>query len=920
MATLPVTITDKEGNVRVEDGSGNVISSTPAKKKTSGGTTVTTSSSVQGTSVGVQIDPKTGKRTTITKSFSSSTPEVTRKVSGEAASAPPSSAPQVVGLPEGAERVGESRIRYKGLTYNEDVFYSMLEGGQSVGVQDAPNKEEIVYKSKLSSIIQDEQGAYNPATGEITLFAPKGSSAYGYISGVLMDTPKDWKAREVRDGVFVIEELGYTEMRLGHFDIPVNEGTVSAPPSKQVDLGPIISTPLPRSSGRGGGSVSSIRQKESEINQFIDDSVLGGLKTATAEMGGFLEKDTIVTRMIAEKEPIKGVAIIKPFIQNTVASFGAMPAETSKLVLTTGLKLSEADIFNYRPSWAPNNYARKQAGLQVIQEDVGAVGIFAGAQILSFGGELRKDPIAASAGFAYWGVTEAAPMVVAGAAWMGGLEGAGRIIGGRLKPTISTQDVNVVQAQWSADGKYYTMGRTYAEVTAKTPLSSQTAYYSGSFNQVAFSGVDDVTGALGKTWTAQTIGDTRGVIQMGKNLYPVGSQYAISPQVTIPASYTPGSTFGLGGAVFSTPGTAVPEMTFYRSVSGTIIGTGEGAKATIWAGAMTQADDLARLFPVEGVSSFRSFGYSTGYTTGPTQGISYTWKPPLMEGPSVGVMAGEGAGGASVGGGGAAQLVLRETVGGPIAIPRSLTQGMTGLASSAATVQSAAMGGQIGRSLGQLMGNLGSVATLGGMATKTKTVGVVPPQAQVITQPPETVFPLAEKVKLRSPQVISPKAESAPMLALLPIDNLMNTPRTGTPTTTKTGIRTDLVPGLRTTPDLTPDLGTPQITIPITVPMTGIGGGGGSSKTPPPFIPEEVVPPFGGDFGLAGFPDFGGGMRGGGRQPKGYTPSLGGILLGATTPSAPSGMLSGLEIRGVVTPGGGRKRKKRQSNFLEAIL
>ena len=120
--------------------------------------------------------------------------------------------------------------------------------------------------------------------------------------------------------------------------------------------------------------------------------------------------------------------------------------------------------------------------------------------------------------------------------------------------------------------------------------------------------------------------------------------------------------------------------------------------------------------------------------------------------------------------------------------------------------------------------------------------------------------------------------------------------------------------GEKTTPIQTPKQ--PQMSLTFTDFKTPPGGGGtGSGMTPPPFFDTPPLAGFGA--GLGNIKDFGGNMFGGGKQPRGYTPSLGGVFLGVTSPKAPSGMLSGLEIRPVVTSG---KKKKKGKNPLELIL
>lgn len=160
-------------------------------------------------------------------------------------------------LPAEAVEVGNSRIKYKGATYDKSTFYAMQARGQNLGIYDAPDKEERQYKSKISGIIQDEHGSYDEQTGKITLFAPKGSSRYGYLSGIIKDTPGKWDAVE-SDGGFIIQEGGFTELRLSPSQIKVNKGTVSNKPGHMdlTPLGPVISTPLPSNSASEGSSGS----------------------------------------------------------------------------------------------------------------------------------------------------------------------------------------------------------------------------------------------------------------------------------------------------------------------------------------------------------------------------------------------------------------------------------------------------------------------------------------------------------------------------------------------------------------------------------------------------------------------------------------------------------------------------------------
>lgn len=212
-----VTITSPDGSTRVEDGKGNVIRSTPAPSSKKAKETVTVSTSSSSVSKPVYIDEKGNK---VTKTIRGPTKTVTKTYTREASSAP-APAPQESAvilsktLPEGAVRVGESRIRYQGLTYSEKDFYAMQARGQGLGVQDAPNREELVYKSKLTSIIGD-YGEYNEQTGELSLYAPKGSEAYGYISGVLMAAPKGYVVEETKPGVFFIGKADYSKGQSGY--------------------------------------------------------------------------------------------------------------------------------------------------------------------------------------------------------------------------------------------------------------------------------------------------------------------------------------------------------------------------------------------------------------------------------------------------------------------------------------------------------------------------------------------------------------------------------------------------------------------------------------------------------------------------------------------------------------------------------
>jgi len=57
-------------------------------------------------------------------------------------------------------------------------------------------------------------------------------------------------------------------------------------------------------------------------------------------------------------------------------------------------------------------------------------------------------------------------------------------------------------------------------------------------------------------------------------------------------------------------------------------------------------------------------------------------------------------------------------------------------------------------------------------------------------------------------------------------------------------------------------------------------------------------------------------MFGGGKQPKGYTPNLGAILTGATISKPMKGMMSGLEMRPMVSS----KKKKKGAPSLDWLL
>ena len=256
-----VTITSKDGSKRVEDGKGNVISRTPAQKKDSSDTpapkqtkTRVISAKEAGGSHDIIITSP------VKTTAGSSTP------SGAAGPSPPS-APQAVPaatLPAGAVKVG-SRIRYQGLTYSEKDFYAMQERGQTVGVYDDPNKEEIVYKSKVSSIIGDH-GEYNPQTGELSLYAPKGSEAYGYISGVIMAPPKGIIAEERSPGVFFIGKPDYSQGQSGYEvirDSPAmgsgGGGSGGAPPISNLLSGYGGKTALPTPYIEKMGAISAAR-------------------------------------------------------------------------------------------------------------------------------------------------------------------------------------------------------------------------------------------------------------------------------------------------------------------------------------------------------------------------------------------------------------------------------------------------------------------------------------------------------------------------------------------------------------------------------------------------------------------------------------------------------------------------------------
>jgi len=127
-----VTITQKDGSKRVEDGKGNVISRTPAPNKTK------SSSSVTVTSKPVYIDQEGNKKTvTITSEKTTGTK-------------PKEEAEQPQTLPEGAKEITGNRIKYGGATYDKDTFFNLQSQNRRLGIYDSPTKQEAEYKASLS--------------------------------------------------------------------------------------------------------------------------------------------------------------------------------------------------------------------------------------------------------------------------------------------------------------------------------------------------------------------------------------------------------------------------------------------------------------------------------------------------------------------------------------------------------------------------------------------------------------------------------------------------------------------------------------------------------------------------------------------------------------------------------------------------
>jgi hypothetical protein len=196
---------------------------TTSKKSDSSKTTKTISKTTSSVSKPVTIDPKTGKKTTKTIKGATKTTtqkyeddklvsEVTKVKREEAPLAekptpPPVPPPSPSTLPEGAVRVGRDRVRYQGVTYDEESFQAMQARGLESAKYDAPNKEEIQYKSVLSELAQGDDAYYDDRTGTFRILHQKGSVGHEKIKSLLTNTPKGWGAEVLPDGSIRVGEV-----------------------------------------------------------------------------------------------------------------------------------------------------------------------------------------------------------------------------------------------------------------------------------------------------------------------------------------------------------------------------------------------------------------------------------------------------------------------------------------------------------------------------------------------------------------------------------------------------------------------------------------------------------------------------------------------------------------------------------------
>lgn len=819
-------------------------------------------------------------------------------------------------LPQGAQELPGGRIKYKGLTYSKDTFYEMQAGGKTLGKQDDPNKDVIVYKSKLSDMIRDEYASYNPQTGELDINAPEGSSTRTYLSGIIENVPSGYTARKTEKG-YVIEEQPITEMRLGFFDIPVNDGYVS---SKPIDITPMVitSTPLRGGSG-GGGSSGGIRQKEAQINKAVEDFIV--FDAVGNAVAGMQEN----VKQIFPDDPVR-----QAIVGNTIGIMNA-PRELSKVVFTTGLKFSEADLFNTRPIYAPNSLQRKAEGVGAIAEDTMGITGFLGHQAMYTGSSFIINPAGATMGMAYWSMTDLMPAVIGAYAFTGALEGGSRLVASRMPVKTDSLNVNVVRAQASKGGKTYTYGESYALTTSKHPLSSaQSAKYYGQFEQVSLQ-TEGITGPVGSSWEVGAYGNTRGVLSMGGKNMPVLSEYYLSPQITVLPSTTPGTVSAMPGGFKFTPGKSFPGVSGYRGVSYTVMDVpGAGISRNIWAGNIIDVSkQMGNIFPIQGAQAYYSTGSSVGTYQGITSSTSFVFKPPLFDS-SLPAQFMRGAGGAgSVAGAGkgtAQMLVMQET--GMMGTPASTLQAMGTM-----TQTSAMQGGiTIAADFGRAMGNILGVGGMGGALTRQASKQTAAPLAMVSTtkQSPITELMLTQssgvKVKAGQAQVISTKSRQRtdPINELL--YSTLTSPRAGTTTTTRTLQGTKQSPLQKVGTAMKPlEL---QLTAPVLLvselPLTKTQG---STKPPQlpilPLLPLMPMLPS----GFTGHKSPKAGKAKG--QGKKYKPSLLGVGIGpfkrVVISKAPS-FVTGGGIRGVIemtkekkTKGKKKKKKKGRKGWKKMI-